>query len=132
AQTAPAELARGVANGKADPAHGRDEGVGLPYVQRPRRDPVVEADERQGDGDPEEALVDQNVGGSAVGDPEHQGAGRDHEVDDGWDAATGDVGERVLADVTADVEVLGQLVTDLVGGHGTPDRSGRPADHHCP
>ena len=48
-----------------------------------------------------------------MGRPQQQTGGGDREVEDGRDAAPGDVGERVLADVPADIQLLGKLVPVL-------------------
>ena len=80
---------------------------------------MVDADEGQAHGDPTEALVHEDVAGSAVGDPQDEAGTGDSEVDDSRDPAPGDVGEGVLADVAADVELVGQLVADLVLVHGS-------------
>ena len=57
--------------------------------------------------------------------PERQEAsGGDRPIDDSRDPAPGDVGERVLADVATDVELVGELVAMLTQlGHALLSRS---------
>src|SRR5436305_580821 len=74
-QAAPAQLGRCVADGEAHLAGGRHQRVCLPDVQGPGRGPVIDADQGEGDADPEEAVVHQHVPGPAVGHPEEETAG---------------------------------------------------------